>query len=176
MAGCFIRLQAAVLVHQRVTVVSELVIVKEVKGSLAGWGIDAALWVFLEVPLVLVPGHVDSVPSYQLKTEEDKKKEMLHHHRSFLSETLFQRGSQGQCSYRPFEGFGQTEIFWLTTLLHWKSNWTETRNGNSISCPYPTPAAESPMLLYQELLFKYFHSCLQKYLCILTHKTSFDFN
>ena len=87
----------------------------------------------------------------------------------------FSGGSLGTI-YRPFEGFGQTGIFWLTTLLHWKSNWTETRNGNSISCPYPTPAAESPMQLYQELFFKYFHSCLQKYLCILTHKTSLDFN
>ena len=48
----------------------------------------------------------------------------------------------------------------------------EQLNWNSISCPYPTPAAESPKLLYQELLFKYSHSCLQKYFCILTHKTS----
>ena len=87
MAGWFI---TAVLVHLRVTVVSVVFFVMENHIFLAGWGIDAALWVFLEVPLVLGHVDVDIVPSYQLKTEEDKEKEMLHHHRSFLSEALFQ--------------------------------------------------------------------------------------
>ena len=120
MAGCFI---SAVLVHQRVAVVSVVLFVMENHRLLAGGSIDAALWVFLEVPLVLVPGHVDSVlPSYLLKTEAEKKKEMLHHHRSFLSETLFQREVR--------DNIGQTEILWLTTTLlqHWESNWTETRS------------------------------------------------
>ena len=120
MAGCFI--SSAVLVHQRVAVVSVVFFVMENHWFLAGRGIDAALWVFLEVPLVLGHVDVDIVPSYLLKTEEDKKKEMLHHHRSFLSETLFQREVR--------DNVGQTEILWLTTTLlqHWESNWTETRS------------------------------------------------
>ena len=119
MAGCFI---SAVLVHQRVAVVSVVFFVMENHWFLAAWGIYAALWVFLEVPLVLGHVDVDIVPSYLLKTEEDKKKEMLHHHRSSLSETLFQREVR--------DNVGQTEILWLTTTLlqHWESNWTETRS------------------------------------------------
>ena len=76
------------------------------------WLLHAALWVFLEVPLVLVPGHVDSVvPSYQLKTEEDKKKEMLHHHRSFLSETLFQGKVRDNVRTGRLKVLGRQEYF-----------------------------------------------------------------